>query len=113
VGLQSVLHVRFDSQRMVSCSKDKSIVIWHPVDVRCGTEGQWCDGCVALVPRPTRLPLQEDGFQWKLFRKLTGHIAAVNVVEFDHRYIVSASGDRTIRLVCVVPNLESPGSKSW
>ena len=29
-----------------------------------------------------------------------GHRAAVNVVDFDDRYIVSASGDRTIK-VCI------------
>eukprot|EP00045_Choanoeca_perplexa_P006270 m.53362 g.53362 ORF g.53362 m.53362 type:complete len:461 (-) comp13553_c0_seq3:13-1395(-) len=69
---ESVLHVRFDSQRMISCSKDKSIVMWQPTD--------------------------ELGHEWTIFRKLSGHIAAVNVVEFDHKYIVSASGDRTIRL---------------
>ena len=36
-----------------------------------------------------------------LRRVLVGHRAAVNVVDFDDRYIVSASGDRTIK-VCPV-----------
>jgi F-box and WD-40 domain protein 1/11 len=31
-------------------------------------------------------------------RVLVGHRAAVNVVDFDNRYIVSASGDRTIKV---------------
>ena len=35
-----------------------------------------------------------------LRRVLVGHRAAVNVVDFDDRYIVSASGDRTIK-VCI------------
>jgi WD40 repeat protein len=35
-----------------------------------------------------------------LRRVLVGHRAAVNVVDFDHRYIVSASGDRTIKVWC-------------
>ena len=35
-----------------------------------------------------------------LRRLLVGHKAAVNVVDFDDRYIVSASGDRTIK-VCI------------
>jgi len=35
-----------------------------------------------------------------LRRVLVGHRAAVNVVDFDDKYIVSASGDRTIK-VCV------------
>ena len=32
------------------------------------------------------------------FRVLVGHRAAVNVVDFDDKYIVSASGDRTIKV---------------
>ena len=37
-----------------------------------------------------------------LRRVLVGHRAAVNVVDFDEKYIVSASGDRTIKVhVCV------------
>lgn len=36
-----------------------------------------------------------------LRRVLVGHRAAVNVVDFDDKYIVSASGDRTIK-VCNV-----------
>ena len=33
-----------------------------------------------------------------LRRVLVGHRAAVNVVDFDDKYIVSASGDRTIKV---------------
>lgn len=33
-----------------------------------------------------------------LRRVLLGHRAAVNVVDFDDKYIVSASGDRTIKV---------------
>jgi len=33
-----------------------------------------------------------------LRRVLVGHRAAVNVVDFDDKYIVSASGDRTIKI---------------
>ena len=35
-----------------------------------------------------------------LRRVLVGHRAAVNVVDFDEKYIVSASGDRTIKVRC-------------
>ena len=34
-----------------------------------------------------------------LRRVLVGHRAAVNVVDFDDKYIVSASGDRTIKVL--------------
>ena len=34
----------------------------------------------------------------KFQKVLVGHRAAVNVVDFDEKYIVSASGDRTIKV---------------
>lgn len=37
-----------------------------------------------------------------LRRVLVGHRAAVNVVDFDDKYIVSASGDRTIKVTGVI-----------
>ena len=36
-----------------------------------------------------------------LRRVLVGHRAAVNVVDFDDKYIVSASGDRTIKVSAI------------
>ena len=55
---------------MVTCSKDRSIAVWDMVS-------------------PTEINLR---------RVLVGHRAAVNVVDFDDKYIVSASGDRTIKV---------------
>ena len=46
-----------------------------------------------------------------LRRVLVGHRAAVNVVDFDDKYIVSASGDRTIKvyryLRCCISSLRT------
>lgn len=55
---------------MVTCSKDRSIAVW---DMASATD-------------------------ITLRRVLVGHRAAVNVVDFDDKYIVSASGDRTIKV---------------
>lgn len=55
---------------MVTCSKDRSIAVWDMVSAS----------------------------EINLRRVLVGHRAAVNVVDFDQRYIVSASGDRTIKV---------------
>jgi F-box and WD-40 domain protein 1/11 len=55
---------------MVTCSKDRSIAVWD-------------------MTSPTDINLR---------RVLVGHRAAVNVVDFDEKYIVSASGDRTIKV---------------
>eukprot|EP00039_Didymoeca_costata_P012895 m.188358 g.188358 ORF g.188358 m.188358 type:complete len:484 (-) comp15616_c0_seq3:1875-3326(-) len=66
---QSVLHLKFNDTRLVTCSKDKKIIVWT---------------------------ITQDHYIKE--NELLGHRAAVNVVEFDDQYIVSASGDRTIRL---------------
>ena len=67
---EAVLHLRFMDGLMVTCSKDRQIIVWDmhsPHDIQ-------------------------------IKRTLVGHRAAVNVVDFDNRYIVSASGDRTIKV---------------
>ena len=49
-----------------------------------------------------------------LRRVLVGHRAAVNVVDFDEKYIVSASGDRTIKVgltVALFPGVEEGEEK--
>ena len=68
--VEAVLHLRFGDGVMVTCSKDRSIAVW---DMRSARDIQ-------------------------LRRVLVGHRAAVNVVDFDQKYIVSASGDRTIKV---------------
>lgn len=67
---EAVLHLRFQDGMMVTCSKDRSIAVWD-------------------MHSPTDIILR---------RVLVGHRAAVNVVDFDDKYIVSASGDRTIKV---------------
>lgn len=69
---EAVLHLRFNNGMMVTCSKDRSIAVWD-------------------MASPTDITLR---------RVLVGHRAAVNVVDFDDKYIVSASGDRTIKVSC-------------
>ncbi|CAF3272645.1 unnamed protein product [Rotaria socialis] len=67
---EAVLHLRFWNGTMVTCSKDRSIAVWQ-------------------MNSPTDITIR---------RVLVGHRAAVNVVDFDEKYIVSASGDRTIKV---------------
>ena len=66
---EAVLHLRFMNGIMVTCSKDRSIVVWD----------------------------MHSAHDIQLRRVLVGHRAAVNVVDFDDKFIVSASGDRTIK----------------
>ena len=67
---EAVLHLRFADGVMVTCSKDRSIAVWQ-------------------MNSSTDITIR---------RVLVGHRAAVNVVDFDEKYIVSASGDRTIKV---------------
>lgn len=68
---EAVLHLRYSEDAiMVTCSKDRSIAVWDIVSAK----------------------------EINLKRVLLGHRAAVNVVDFDLNYIVSASGDRTIKV---------------
>ncbi|CAF1355955.1 unnamed protein product [Adineta steineri] len=67
---EAVLHLRFINGTMVTCSKDRSIAVWQ-------------------MNSPADITIR---------RVLVGHRAAVNVVDFDDKYIVSASGDRTIKV---------------
>lgn len=67
---EAVLHLRFVDSIMVTSSKDRTIAVW---DIRS----------------PENVVLR---------RSLIGHRAAVNVVDFDLRFIISASGDRTIKM---------------
>lgn len=70
---EAVLHLRYYKGIMVTCSKDRSIAVWDMTEPY---------GLNEIVMR----------------KGLFGHRAAVNVVDFDERYIVSASGDRTIKV---------------
>ena len=67
---EAVLHLRFQDGIMITCSKDRTIAVW---DLNSATD-------------------------ITLRRVLVGHRAAVNVVDFDDKYIVSASGDRSIKV---------------
>lgn len=53
---------------------------------------------VSLQDRSIAVWDMQSPTEIKLRRVLVGHRAAVNVVDFDEKYIVSASGDRTIKV---------------
>lgn len=67
---EPVLRVRLEKNVLVVCSKDKTLSVWDLKDK--------CDFVMRGV--------------------LDGHRAAVNVVDFDERYVVSGSGDRVIKV---------------
>ncbi|KAI0025172.1 WD40 repeat-like protein [Xylariomycetidae sp. FL0641] len=103
---ESVLNVKFDHRILVTCSKDKSIKIFNRRPLRPGDLGY---GDVSGVsPVPTNLmkygyddsPLNQLPIKpaYTMIGCLEGHNAAVNAVQICDREVVSASGDRHIKL---------------
>ncbi|KAI1811995.1 WD40 repeat-like protein [Poronia punctata] len=103
---ESVLNVKFDKRILVTCSKDKTIKIFNRRPLRAGDLG-FSDSHV-VNPVPTNLrnygyensPLDQLNITppYTMIACLEGHNAAVNAVQICGREIVSASGDRNIRL---------------
>ncbi|KAI0156372.1 WD40 repeat-like protein [Xylariaceae sp. FL1272] len=103
---ESVLNVKFDKRILVTCSKDKSIKIFNRRELRFGDLGYSENRAVRPVPVILRnygyddSPLDQLSFTpaYSQIACLEGHGAAVNAVQICDRQIVSASGDRTIKL---------------
>ncbi|KAK3293191.1 uncharacterized protein B0H64DRAFT_207487 [Chaetomium fimeti] len=101
---ESVLNVKFDKRILVTCSKDKTIKIFNRKPLRYGDLGYQ-----EVDPVPTNvknygynLPMAPDDFPvtpaWTMIGSLEGHSAAVNAVQIHEREVVSASGDRHIKV---------------
>ncbi|KAI0393566.1 WD40 repeat-like protein [Xylariaceae sp. FL0594] len=103
---ESVLNVKFDKRILVTCSKDRTIKIFNRRPLRAGDLGLGDAQPVSPVP----VNLRNYGFEdspldqvpitppYTMIACLEGHNAAVNAVQIRDREIVSASGDRYIRL---------------
>ncbi|KAK6845337.1 WD domain-containing protein [Apiospora arundinis] len=103
---ESVLNVKFDKRILVTCSKDKTIKIFNRTPLRAGDLGYGTVNGVSPVPINIRHPDHEDFALSQLPIKppytqigcLEGHGAAVNAVQICGNEIVSASGDRHIKV---------------
>ncbi|KAH6623060.1 hypothetical protein F5144DRAFT_605590 [Chaetomium tenue] len=101
---ESVLNVKFDKRILVTCSKDKTIKIFNRKPLRHGDLGyQEVDPVpVNLKNYGYNLPMSPDDFPvipaWTMIGSLEGHSAAVNAVQIHDREVVSASGDRHIKV---------------
>ncbi|KAL2374889.1 hypothetical protein RJZ57_000620 [Blastomyces gilchristii] len=111
----SVLNLRFDKRFLVTCSKDKLIKVWNrrelsPMDKDYPS---FFNGAGVRYPTyivdtslisPSTLEAQIANQQIKtlppysLLMTLDGHGAAVNAIQIDENEIVSASGDRLIKV---------------
>ncbi|KAF2224925.1 WD40-repeat-containing domain protein [Elsinoe ampelina] len=90
---ESVLNLRFDSRYLITCSKDKTIKIWNRRKLRSDDP---------IVPNMAHQQFPPDAKvdlePFSLLSSLRGHGAAVNAIQIYEDTIVSASGDRTIRM---------------
>jgi F-box and WD-40 domain protein 1/11 len=104
---ESVLNVRFDKRVLVTCSKDKTIKIFNRRPMSPGELGYpVLPGEVNAAPS---FNLNNFGYNpaptaglvkpaWSMIGCLEGHGAAVNAVQIHGHEVVSASGDRTLKI---------------
>ncbi|OIW25593.1 WD40 repeat-like protein [Coniochaeta ligniaria NRRL 30616] len=102
---ESVLNVKFDKRILVTCSKDKTIKIFNRRPLRYGDMG-YPSKEVDTVPRQVKnygyafSPMDQLPVipAYTMIGTLEGHGAAVNAVQIHDREVVSASGDRHIKV---------------
>ena len=112
---ESVLNLRFDHRYLVTCSKDKTIKIWNRHQLRPGDPeypkkghagGGQCPAYILNDPVTTEIPRWLRSHESHLMElepymhlmTLSLHGAAVNAIQIYQDQLVSASGDRTLRV---------------
>ncbi|RKF58975.1 F-box/WD repeat-containing protein 11 [Erysiphe neolycopersici] len=104
---ESVLNVQFDKRILVTCSKDRTIKIFNrnplyirnpenPNDIQTVNPVPIVLKTYGLNLSPTTRVLIRPAFS--LIATLEGHVAAVNAVQIHGNEIVSASGDRLVKV---------------
>ncbi|KAK8170785.1 WD40-repeat-containing domain protein [Phyllosticta citrichinensis] len=105
---ESVLNLRFDDRYLVTCSKDKTIKVWSRRElVPTDADYPHAAGSGARFPNyivrmDAEMQSQQLNFKplpaFSLLMTLEGHTAAVNAIQTYDDQIVSASGDRTVKV---------------
>ncbi|KAM7199157.1 F-box/WD repeat-containing protein 1A [Rhypophila sp. PSN 637] len=99
---ESVLNLKFDHQILVTSSKDKMLKVFNRKTLRFGDMGYPKDAepnregkNMNHIPEPEDYP---EIPPWTEIGVLFGHSAAVNTVQIHHNEVVSASGDRHVKV---------------
>ncbi len=113
---ESVLNLKFDERFLVTCSKDKTIKIWNRHELRPGHKDYPVKGALGgghcpfyildmnAIASTLRNGRPEVEFQNHLLEPYTHlmtldlHGAAVNAIQIYKNQLVSASGDRNLRV---------------
>ncbi|KAF3037811.1 hypothetical protein E8E12_006372 [Didymella heteroderae] len=106
---ESVLNLRFDDRYLVTCSKDKSIKVWNrremlPTDdtYPSSTTKSCARFPEYIINMQQHVENQHLHFTplrpYNLVMTLEGHGAAVNAIQILDGQIVSASGDRSVKV---------------
>ncbi|KAK4985301.1 hypothetical protein LTR50_006052 [Elasticomyces elasticus] len=90
---ESVLNLRFDHRYLITCSKDKTIKIWNRKQILPDDDIVPIN-MVNMADYSNLNPIPE----YTLLSSLEGHVAAVNAIQVHENEIVSASGDRTVKV---------------
>lgn len=97
---ESVLNVKFDKRILATCSKDRTIKIFNRRNMKAGDPG---------YVNPVPINVKKYGYDaspldqpvlppFTMIGVLEGHSAAVNAVQIVDSEVVSASGDRMIKV---------------
>ncbi|KAF2024831.1 F-box/WD repeat-containing protein 7 [Setomelanomma holmii] len=106
---ESVLNLRFDDRYLVTCSKDKSIKVWNrkqmwPTDdtYPSSTQKSGAKFPSYIINMQDQVETQHLHLKpllpYSLIMTLEGHGAAVNAIQILEGQIVSASGDRSVKV---------------
>jgi F-box and WD-40 domain protein 1/11 len=106
---ESVLNLRFDDRYLVTCSKDKTIKVWNreqmwPTDdtYPSSTMRSAAKFPSYIINMQEEVENQHLKFKalapYSLIMTLEGHGAAVNAIQILEGQIVSASGDRSVKV---------------
>jgi F-box and WD-40 domain protein 1/11 len=106
---ESVLNLRFDDRYLVTCSKDKTIKVWNrrqmwPTDDTYPSSTMKSGAKFPSYIINMQEEVENQHLQFKplpsysLIMTLEGHGAAVNAIQILGENIVSASGDRSVKV---------------
>jgi F-box and WD-40 domain protein 1/11 len=107
---ESVLNLRFDNRFLITCSKDKTIKVWnrqallpsddaYPRRVTNSASARYPQHIINIADFDhTRNLNFKPLMEYSLLMTLHGHTAAVNAIQILDDQIVSASGDRHIKV---------------